>query len=281
MSDRPESETLVDRWLVDQHSLAVHDLSVRLDLEAGLHDVTLGARHEKFVEDVRRELDVEAGLSAVLGPLEDGSGSESNPKEAFQVGGEILAFTFDSDFDRLELRTHTSAPKPRECGCLATRTAVLNSVHIVTQRILTGLDIDSGSPLVSVRLLGEFGAALQEAGEEFSAPLTADVDKWHHLIGRIVRALNVEDAPPEVRYQARELASSLAVLERILNDFTDADLKDAELQNVKLAGVRWSNNTRWPTGSADWIRRHSDEVAPGRFVIRGDDLLVDTPKEEL
>ncbi|MBO0820662.1 MAG: hypothetical protein J2P26_07405, partial [Nocardiopsaceae bacterium] len=62
-----------------------------------------------------------------------------------------------------------------------------------------------------------------------------------------------------------------ALLDGVLDDFTDADLTAANLAETDLAGVRWSvSGTRWPSGTdVDALRARSREIAPdtGVFVV--------------
>jgi len=57
----------------------------------------------------------------------------------------------------------------------------------------------------------------------------------------------------------------------LLDDFTDADLREANLADADLTGLQWSNATRWPLELVSAIRRQSRETEPGsgRFVIVG------------
>ncbi|EIV96337.1 hypothetical protein [Frankia sp. QA3] len=65
-------------------------------------------------------------------------------------------------------------------------------------------------------------------------------------------------------------------LVRARNDFTEADLRDANLVGVPLIGVRWSLTTRWPPAWRELIEQRSEEVEPGVFEIRDGMADVDT-----
>jgi len=67
---------------------------------------------------------------------------------------------------------------------------------------------------------------------------------------------------------ARDVAGARTALDRALHDFTGADLRDVDLTNVELEGLRWSPATRWPPGWADQLALDSVEVAPDIFEIR-------------
>ncbi|MGB6161021.1 MAG: WD40 repeat domain-containing protein [Pseudonocardiaceae bacterium] len=67
MSDFPSlPEEALDRWLADQYRALVNDLTAALDLEAGLREVMIPARHADLVADLRDVLGLEAGLSAIV-----------------------------------------------------------------------------------------------------------------------------------------------------------------------------------------------------------------------
>jgi hypothetical protein len=66
---------------------------------------------------------------------------------------------------------------------------------------------------------------------------------------------------------------AVALLDGMLDDFTQADLSRADLGGLILAGVRWSESgTVWPSGTdVDALRARSREVTPGTgiYVIAG------------
>ena len=58
-------------------------------------------------------------------------------------------------------------------------------------------------------------------------------------------------------------------LGRARNDFTTADLRDVDLDSDALNGVRWSDQTRWPSQTwKDQAVRDSTEIEPGVYEIR-------------
>ncbi|MFB7722314.1 hypothetical protein [Nocardia sp. NPDC056100] len=69
---------------------------------------------------------------------------------------------------------------------------------------------------------------------------------------------------------ANDLATARANLTRIANDFQDADVRDIELGEVFLAGVRWNAATLWPSEWLARIRNASveEEAFSGVFVIQ-------------
>ncbi|MFD6358182.1 hypothetical protein [Nocardia tengchongensis] len=58
-----------------------------------------------------------------------------------------------------------------------------------------------------------------------------------------------------------ELASHLAFLEQMLNDFIGADLREVDLAGVPLEGLRWSEQTtQWPDRWREQIKRDSVHI---------------------
>jgi hypothetical protein len=62
--------------------------------------------------------------------------------------------------------------------------------------------------------------------------------------------------------------AQVATLLRGNDDFVGADLEEADLTDVPLAGIRWSDGTRWPGHWRDRIREASVPVGDGIYVIR-------------
>ncbi|GAA2610760.1 hypothetical protein [Paractinoplanes durhamensis] len=63
-------------------------------------------------------------------------------------------------------------------------------------------------------------------------------------------------------------AGHAAELHRVLDDFGGTDLSHLDLTGVPLAGIRWSDTTRWPDRWAERIRRDSVPIGAGRYEIR-------------
>jgi hypothetical protein len=66
-----------------------------------------------------------------------------------------------------------------------------------------------------------------------------------------------------------EIGYLLRVLSEVLDDFVGADLRSVGLRGASLEGLRWSDNTRWPSGWEEDIRAASVEIEPGVFKIHG------------
>lgn len=81
-----------------------------------------------------------------------------------------------------------------------------------------------------------------------------------------------------------DYASDLLYLERVINDFTYADLTDIDLAAIPLHGLRWSNRTTWPDDMYDEIRRNSFDIGQGlyevhhRYTPRNGTNIVRSPK---
>jgi hypothetical protein len=58
-------------------------------------------------------------------------------------------------------------------------------------------------------------------------------------------------------------------LAEVGDDFVGADLRSAQMHSdlASLVGVRWSNDTQWPSEWVDYVRAASDEIEHGLFQI--------------
>jgi hypothetical protein len=63
----PHSRKAMDRWLADQRTALINDLGALLDVEAGLCEVQIPARHAALIDDLRNTLNVDSGLAAMPG----------------------------------------------------------------------------------------------------------------------------------------------------------------------------------------------------------------------
>jgi hypothetical protein len=66
-------------------------------------------------------------------------------------------------------------------------------------------------------------------------------------------------------------------LDRARHDFTVADLRQVDLAQVRLDGLRWSDRTRWPSDAwKERALRDSVEIEPGVYEFRGGTAQVPT-----
>ncbi|PPJ05433.1 hypothetical protein C5E51_23360 [Nocardia nova] len=114
--------------------------------------------------------------------------------------------------------------------------------------------------------------------------------RWVQGVAKFARAiLKIDDLEPgdldqpseQVAARLFDVADHLMYVERMLNDFTNADLRNVNLAGMPLDGVRWSEAaTQWPADWREEIERDSIPVGEGIFEIhngtntRGRDSLV-------
>lgn len=77
------------------------------------------------------------------------------------------------------------------------------------------------------------------------------------------------------------LRFTLERIDEVLSDVRGADLREANLQNVDLDGLRWSTDTRWPLGWRERIVHMSVPCGPGEFEIVGDGGRDHEPADEI
>ncbi|MFI9386369.1 hypothetical protein [Kutzneria sp. NPDC052558] len=77
-----------------------------------------------------------------------------------------------------------------------------------------------------------------------------------------------------------ELTLGCNRLSDALTNMTNADLRQANLHGIRLDGLRWSSETRWPDQWVERIRIYSIEIEPDLYEIRpegiGDGATIDT-----
>ncbi|MGW7528853.1 hypothetical protein [Streptomyces sp. NPDC054783] len=95
--------------------------------------------------------------------------------------------------------------------------------------------------------------------------------------GRHVSPTAVEKARAQAFALAQEFAVAAEALTRVRDDFRGAALTDAVLDDLPLAGVTWDVRTSWPLSWDDRIRRASDRIGPGVYVVRTDPHEVPAP----
>jgi hypothetical protein len=174
----------------------------------------------------------------------------------------------DRDFDRVSAsdlnRALELASDLDRVGELA-RVLAHASAHASV--VASASDLDLASDLGLDRILGldlgldffRASAFARDLAQGRDLDLAGDLDRARdlarHMAFVLGRALGIQ--------QVEGLAAAL--LEGALDDFTRADLSQADLTGLNLVGVRWSAaGTRWPPGTdVDALRARSRKVAPG------------------
>ncbi|MEU6097765.1 hypothetical protein [Streptomyces sp. NPDC047079] len=95
--------------------------------------------------------------------------------------------------------------------------------------------------------------------------------------GRYVSPTAVEKARAQALSLSQEFAAAAEALAGVRDDFRGAALTDAVLDDLPLAGVTWDVRTSWPLSWEDRIRRASDRIRPGVYVVRADPREVPAP----
>lgn len=272
MNDRSNQDSLLDKWLADQYASLELDLSKILDLETGFQDATLSDQHERLKEDIRSSLDLETGLSAVLSislePFADAPESVSQRDE-----DSTLELQWESDLDRLQFRTHTMSPPSVKCDCIRTRKSILKHISRRVETIQALIQADDALGEDITVKVEQLSAAVDQALENFDRAFIADLDNLRNLVRSVIQASSLDVRQQAVHEAMIRLSSDLDRLEAMANDFTQADLRNARLDDLLLTGIRWSEQTKWPTDWEDQIRSQSKIIGPGTFVIIGDDPL--------
>lgn len=100
-------------------------------------------------------------------------------------------------------------------------------------------------------------------------------EQTHNLARHIARDLDRSGDFDLDRHleSARGLQRDLG---RARSDFTNADLREADLAGSPLTGIRWSRATQWPPDWKGQIEQRSEEVEPGVFEVRGGTEHADT-----
>lgn len=310
MSDfAAKPDDAVDQWLADQRCAMVNDLATTLDLEAGLREVMIPARYADLIADLHGVLDVEAGLSAIVSATPDDS-SDADPGEsppdphlATGLHGLVRAIASASPTSRLAMRTQ---PAPILIDALARAHDHADKLALILARA-RDRDLARARALARDRALARALAHARDRAHDLARDLDHDRDRdrphAHDIARALAHALDLDLAHDRAharalalvddlvharararalarahdRAHARALASALDELHRALNNFTGADLREADLAGVSLDGLRWSVTTQWPPGWAEQIKRDSVKVKPGIFEVRGSTTHAPTP----
>lgn len=106
---------------------------------------------------------------------------------------------------------------------------------------------------------------------DYDRPFVAQLDDLRNLTRLLTEIRDLDTAYPALGRVVQRLSQKLGEADKFTNDFTEADLRRARLDELVLTGVRWSERTRWPSDWEDRIRQDSLPLAsdPGVFVILG------------
>ncbi|MCM3922117.1 hypothetical protein ND748_10660 [Frankia sp. AiPs1] len=177
-----------------------------------------------------------------------------------------LAFDLDASYDRIRglarYLAYDHAVVPAEADTLTRDMAV--DLVLTRARVLA-------------RVLDRALDRMPSPGRELADAFVADLSHGRDLARACDRARALAEA--FTIKPALDTAVNSALLDNLVrarNDFTEADLRDANLIGVPLIGVRWSRTTRWPPAWRELIEQRSEEVEPGVFEIRDGMADVDT-----
>lgn len=345
----------VDQWLRGQRDAVLADIAACLDVDTGLREVLIAARHTTVVTDVAAGLDVEGGLAAILPaappPAVPPTPTARTALPATTLGRYAVLFARQLPGDRLAARAWLPRQRLRNLQVVADFVArahdlaedlarardvsrdldrALARVHDLARdvdrardlardvdhalaRHLDGdldqarevaEDVDRARDLAEdadrVRDLGgTIDDAIDEAIEgaidgaddlaltlashidhaidcvlghdlaiDFADALARDCDRFRVLVNDLALDPYSDLTIAPVRALAVDLVRALDLLEKSITSMVGADLTAADLTGIPLAGVRWSDETRWPPGWEGRIRRESVAVGPGQWEIR-------------
>jgi hypothetical protein len=130
------------------------------------------------------------------------------------------------------------------------------------------------------RCLARARALARDLGREdrHDLGISQEIDNAVTVDRALDRALEYARSSATNRDDAREFALVLAgasasasvdaeALHIARSDFTNVDLRDSYPRMADLAGIRWSQSTRWPTGWQERVERVSVPVGDGIFEI--------------
>ncbi|MEU8613147.1 hypothetical protein AB0C29_34715 [Actinoplanes sp. NPDC048791] len=185
--------------------------------------------------------------------------------------------------DLLEFHTHAALPrlaKRLQCGCIGTITFLFDIALRQVEAVEVELIGMSGSPehddlLQAVSLLRN---KLDDA-KNFTSSIEDELPAVRDLTERVAAHLDDQSTPGDLRDSLLKLQSNFDRLERILNDFSGADLNDVDLSGIRLQGIRWTRATTWPRKWRGRIARNSVRIAPGVFLIQGEDPVLRGPED--
>lgn len=275
-----------------------------LDIDAGLRDVLIQARHTELVSGLAAVLDVDRGLNAILPtpkPPADVPDAYEGSSAATPLRIWARDLTTRHALDRLVLRAKLPPSQWHrvfwltQVSAIATRLILIlnagahpESIGKITKLLasLAAKTADDGLRTVTADLSSraEVGNLTRRIARTSARAVESKaMTQWQAMFADLLRASLAVDSElsralkPLV--QARRWTTSQVLVEELLytvrlilnalNDFTGADLRGANMDRLSPAGIRWSDSTLWPPELAEEIRLASDEVEPGIYVVRG------------
>lgn len=282
MNSGSNSEQAIHRWLTDQFNALILDLAETLDLEAGLHDAMIPARHVGLVDELRNVLDIESGLGAIVrDSTQDTPGSTAettiNLSEITQLHDLVERLSSQNPRDRLEFRTHSarrSDLRSYACGCVYLCVFALDltshAIDRIEQALSNNRDHSFGTTraVAVARTLIRDLTALTDRTTTLDQGFDASLQRTRKTVDELVRVLDVGGALEAGGELARSLAEDLDGLDGALNDFAGMDLRNIDLEGMRLEGLRWSSETQWPPAWFERIKETSIEIGPGLYEVR-------------
>jgi len=185
--------------------------------------------------------------------------------------------------DRLDLRTHADDPgrfagRRKRCGCVEVRRRIFESAGRQASsiaRLLQEQRKDAGwEPVASAKAAVRELEDYLRSKQVFSAPLSGDLATLRVLVSRALDELSASAGPSYAIDSLGDLTWNLDRLDDVMNDYSGADLRGLFLPllfgKLRLAGIRWTAEFRWPWLWTRRMRRASEEVVPGIFKVRSD-----------
>ncbi|MGH3824673.1 MAG: hypothetical protein ACRDRA_17845 [Pseudonocardiaceae bacterium] len=255
----------------EQYDALVDDFTQTLDLEAGLADATRPGRYSAMANDLSRLLDLDTGLAAILAPAETNT---SPPLPAPSVEHDVVAS--DSYATRLSALLFSLEPPTRLRLRADPRYAGLADTIHLALAVTRAHAFDTVRDLARHPDLDLHLARASASDLALARALDRGLDRAHgfvlNQIHAFVQKFNLDlDLTNAVNPESEDLSRLLAVLENVVVDFTNADLRAVSLVGVPLEGIRWSSaTTLWPPEWEEQIRAESVETDDGNFVIRGE-----------
>lgn len=287
-------------------------LGAVLDTEAGLREILLASDHDAVVARLDTVLDVDAGLAAILPatktePPADPAGRVEpwtpNVDGRFRVA-------MRSSWARIALRADQDLV--RSTRLMAALSEMLDRLNGFSDWITVSLGADFLETLQELREFGdEIHRYWEPEPENEVHPAVAAVERFADTLlttgfprarwdlskegpGSSLRVLlarargllreEIEDLVCLAQdIISEELGMDLPTMTpkqmcALLDDFTTADLRSADVLGVSLVGVRWTDQTRWPKRfNSEDLKSRSLEVPPcsGIYVVQHDATSVE------